>query len=260
MDKNITPWKIDINCDLGECLNGDHLSLERKLMPLISSCSIACGGHAGDHESMSKVMEEALKHNVLIGAHPSYPDKANFGRSWIDITQEDLFISLINQISSLHKIANQQGATIHHVKPHGALYNQAAIDYEVSAVIIKAIKYLDIQTKIFCLPDSATEKLALLEGVEVVREGFVDRKYNEQGRLMARSDKQAVIEKEEEAVDQFLLMVTQGKVLTLDKNAIPMKVDTICVHGDNSNAEKILRACHFAAQNNNIQIGAYGRD
>jgi UPF0271 protein len=88
----------------------------------------------------------------------------------------------------------------------------------------------------------------------------VDRKYNEQGRLMARSDKQAVIEKEEEAVDQFLLMVTQGKVLTLDKNAIPMKVDTICVHGDNSNAEKILRACHFAAQNNNIQIGAYGRD
>jgi len=160
---------IHINCDLGE--GGEY---DSQLMPLISACNIACGGHAGDVKTMTKTLLLAKENKVEIGAHPSYPDKENFGRVSMKISEENLIISIINQILSLHKIAQEHGEILTHIKPHGALYNDAAKDKNIAEIVLKAIDKCSLNLPIYCPENSAIFHL-IKDKKKVVFEAFADR-------------------------------------------------------------------------------------
>ena len=163
---------IDINCDLGEGFNNEHI-----IMPLISSCNISCGAHAGSLEIMDKVIQLARKHKVKIGAHPSFPDRDNFGRNVLDISNSDLQKSLEDQLTIFKDRALLQNATIHHVKPHGALYNLIAINSEKASVVIAAIQHVFEAVKLYVPYQSRIEEIAIQSGLEIVYEAFAENNF-----------------------------------------------------------------------------------
>ncbi|KJD33083.1 LamB/YcsF family protein [Tamlana nanhaiensis] len=226
---------IDINVDVGEGTGN-----EAQLLPLVSSCNIACGGHAGDEATMRTVVKLAQQHHVKIGAHPSFPDKVNFGRKVLNISYEDLIRSLLNQIRDLLRVLNEANATLHHIKPHGALYNLAAIDAEAARAVIETINQLPFKVKLYAPYKSVLAYLALKNNIEVVFEGFADRNYNEDLTLVSRIHENAVIKDPEEVFKHVYTMVTEQKVLTVNNAKIDIKAETFCVHGDNPNAETLL--------------------
>jgi UPF0271 protein len=218
---------IDLNCDMGEGLDNDAL-----LMPLISSANIACGYHAGDVESMKQTIELALKYHVAIGAHPGFKDKANFGRIEMPITLPYLFDLITEQIYLLKKIAETFGTKLHHIKPHGALYNMAARDARLARTIAAAVKSVDASFILYGLSGSHLIKEA--EGLKLknAAEAFADRSYQSDGSLTPRTLPSAIIEKTEDSLKQVLQMVTQKNVTTIHNEIIPIRAETICIHGD----------------------------
>jgi len=207
---------IDLNCDLGEGLDNEHL-----LMPLISSCNIACGGHAGSIEIMDRVIKMALEHKVKIGVHPSFEDKENFGRVVLNISNEELKQSLIGQMELFKERAKRQEAKVHHVKPHGALYNLIAINQEKAEVVIESIQEVFEKVKIY-VP--------------------YDRNYNDDLTLVSRKESNAILSDSNEIIEHVSRMSTQSKVKTISGNEKIIKADTFCVHGDNENVLEILGA------------------
>jgi len=221
---------IDLNCDLGEGMPNDA-----ELMSFISSANIACGGHAGDADTMQKTVELALKYNVAIGAHPSYPDKENFGRKdLIDvfIRREDMIEIIIEQVNQLKNICIEFGTTLHHVKPHGALYNRAARDKEISSLICKAILQIDPSLILYGLSGSEMKNEADACNIKFASEVFADRTYQEDGNLTTRDSPHALIENEEQALRQVIQMIKTGTVGSLNGKTIPIRAETICLHGD----------------------------
>lgn len=211
------------------------------LMPYLDACSIACGGHAGTPYSMQKTVEVALKYNVSIGAHPSFPDKENFGRKIIAIEKELLINSLIDQIESLKIICKSNDVELTHIKLHGALYNLAAIDVEYANLVLQAFHTFK-ELSIYAPWNSAIDSVAKDLGVNVIKEAFADRRYHSDLSLVSRNKKNAVIHDSIDAVDQVLSIVNFKKVKTIDGNIVPFKGDTFCVHGDNSTALEIVKA------------------
>ncbi|MFY0603066.1 MAG: 5-oxoprolinase subunit PxpA [Flavobacteriaceae bacterium] len=226
---------IDINCDIGEGLDNEHL-----LMPLISSCNIACGGHAGSIEIIDEVIKLAIEHDVKIGAHPSFPDRKNFGREVMDISNEELMKSLIAQLELFKGRAFLQQAEIHHVKPHGALYNVITINKEKATVVINAIQHVFKDIKIYVPYNSVIEKVAQEHGVKIVYEAFADRNYNDNLTLVSRALPYALITDKEKVVEHVKKMSERFVVRTVSCNEQPIKAQTFCVHGDNKHAIKIL--------------------
>ncbi|MDB4851541.1 5-oxoprolinase subunit PxpA [Flavobacteriaceae bacterium] len=230
---------IDINCDLGEGLDNEHI-----IMPLISSCNISCGAHAGSIEIMDKVIQLAVKHKVKIGAHPSFPDRKNFGRKVLDISNSDLQKSLEDQLTILKDRALLQNATIHHVKPHGALYNLIALNREKASIVIAAIQHVFEAVKLYVPYQSRIEEVAVQSGIEIVYEAFADRMYNEDLSLVSRTFSNALIQDKLEVLKQVQKISNKQLVTTVNFHEKKIKASTFCVHGDTKNAIEILEYLH----------------
>jgi UPF0271 protein len=230
---------IDINCDLCEGFNNEHI-----IMPLISSCNISCGAHAGSLEIMDKVIQLARKHKVKIGAHPSFPDRDNFGRNVLDISNSDLQKSLEDQLTIFKDRALLQNATIHHVKPHGALYNLIAINSEKASVVIAAIQHVFEAVKLYVPYQSRIEEIAIQSGLEIVYEAFADRRYNEDLSLVSRTFSNALIKDKQEVLKQVQKIANKQLVTTVNFHEKKIKASTFCVHGDTKNAIEILEYLH----------------
>jgi len=227
---------LNINCDLGEGLNNEHI-----IMPLIDSCNIACGGHAGDSGSMIECVEISIKNNVKIGAHPSYPDKINFGRKKIDISPSELSYSIISQIESLETIADSYGLELNHIKAHGALYNQMIIDAELSNFYLDTIKDFKNKCSLYIPYKSEIEKIALKKGFSIIYEIFGDRNYNDDLSLVSRNNENALITDPESVVNHIKTIKETETVKTINGNYKKIKFDTICIHSDTNNSIEILK-------------------
>ena len=218
---------IDLSADLGEGAPG-----EDEIWPLIDSANVACGGHVGDNASMRDAAARARQHGVKLGAHPSYPDRANFGRVSLSMPPDELRASLIAQLDALRKFA-----TLHHVKPHGALYNDAHKDRALAEVIIDAIDDLAI----VCSDTSQMAAAARARGLRVIREAFADRRYVPDGSLMSRKLAGSLLTVDEAAA-QALMLARESAVIARDGSRIAIPLDTICIHADMQHAVERLRA------------------
>ena len=227
---------ININCDLGEGLNNEHI-----ILPLIDSCNVACGGHAGDNASMIECVEISIRNKVKIGAHPSYPDKINFGRKKINIPPSELSISIISQIESLEAISNSYGVTLYHIKAHGALYNQMIIDADLSNFYLDTIEEFKNKYSIYVPYKSEIEKLALKRGFSIVYEVFGDRNYNDDLSLVSRDSENALITDPETVIEHINTIKETNTVKTINGNFQKIKFDTICIHSDTNNSIDILK-------------------
>lgn len=228
-------WHIDINCDVGEGVGN-----ERELLPLISSCSIACGGHAGDDVSMRETVRLAVHHKVKIGAHPSYPDRENFGRFSIDIPSQVLSKSIQEQIAALDSILKVENGVLHHIKPHGALYNDLAKDASLCNIFLEAIAIYKSESMLYAPYGSLIEKMATKRGFKVKREAFADRNYDKHLHLVSRKLPDALLTEPSQVLNHLKTMVIEKKVKTIEGNFIPIRADTYCLHGDTPDALKIL--------------------
>lgn len=222
---------IDLNVDVGE-----GMSNESKLLPLVSSCNIACGGHAGDAQTMQEVVRLAGKHGVKIGAHPSYPDPTHFGRKSMRMSYDSLFRTLRSQVLSLQTIAEEQQLPLRHLKPHGALYNDAAQDEKTAEVIIDLTKALPGELTLYAPFGSVIVRLAEEAGMPLLYEVFADRRYQDDLALVPRDHPKAVITDPDEMYEQVYSMVIHRRVKTINGVERPIKADTLCIHGDHPNA------------------------
>jgi UPF0271 protein len=240
---------IDINCDLGEgCPN------DAELMKYISSANIACGFHAGDHETMRSTVALAQENNVAIGAHPGYNDKENFGRVSMNLSFGEIYDLVIDQILRLHHYCETAGTKMHHLKPHGALYNQAVKDREIAAAIVEAMCAIDSTLIYFGLPNSVMLEEAERVGLGTASEVFADRTYQKDGSLTPRSQPNALIEDIDECIEHVIRMVREQKVIATDGTEVPIKADTICIHGDGEHAVEFASAIHDALTKEGIEI------
>ncbi len=240
---------IDINCDVGEDLDN-----ERDLMPYISSCSIACGGHAGTKKTIIKTIKLALQHTIKIGAHPSFPDKENFGRKVMEISLADLQLSIENQLKLININVKQLGGELHHVKAHGALYNLSATNKETAQVIINAIKNILDDVFLYVPYNSVIQKLAVRNNLKIKVEAFADRNYNTDLTLVSRKNKGAIITDTKILMQHLLKMITENKVISIDGVEVEIIADTFCIHGDNPNVKNLLKFMHKKLLKNGIKI------
>ena len=235
---------LNINCDLGEGLNNEHI-----IMPLIDSCNIACGGHAGDIGSMIECVEISIRNNVNIGAHPSYPDKENFGRKKIDISRSELHDSILNQIENLNSIASSYGIKLHHIKAHGALYNQMFKDKDLSNFYLDTLNNFKDKCYVYVPFNSEIEKSALRKGFKIMYEAFGDRRYNDDLSLVSRERKDALINTPNLVIDQITNIKDLKKIKSINGIYKSIKADTICIHSDTDNSIEILRKINEVFKN-----------
>jgi 5-oxoprolinase (ATP-hydrolysing) subunit A len=222
---------VDLNADLGEGFGQDKIILD-----YVSSANVACGWHAGDPNTMLQCVKWALERGVAIGAHPGYADLANFGRKEMNLPYHDVYTAILYQVSALQGMVLSQGGKLSHVKPHGALYNQAAEDPKLSKAIVSAIKDLDPRLKVVGLAGSELIKVARAEGMVALEEVFADRGYLANGMLAPRGTPGAIIVEESLSLTQTLKMVKEGEVIALDGTRVAIRADTICLHGDSLQA------------------------
>lgn len=230
--------KIPINCDLGEGMPDDAA-----IVPYINEANIACGFHAGDSLTMRTTIAHCLSHQVKIGAHPSYLDRENFGRTVVTLSPTEIYQLVQKQVHILQKIAAESGAKLNHVKPHGALYNESAKNKIVAQAIAKAVFDLDPNLILFGLSQSHSITQAAEMGLRVANETFADRAYVEDGNLMPRSQVGAVHEDVDTLVQQ-VLDIQNGFVKTNLGHKIALTSDTICIHGDGPNALAFAKVIH----------------
>jgi UPF0271 protein len=231
--------RIDINCDLGELPEALTDGTQEELMRYISSANIACGGHAGDAHTMRATMEQALRYKVAIGAHPGYEDRANFGRTELQLNPEQIADSVHNQLLTLAAIADKLGARIAHVKPHGALYNQAARHREVAHAIAEGVLRWRTDVVLVGLAGSLMLEEFRAAGFAVAAEAFADRRYEKDGSLRSRKFPDALLSDPRQAAAQALQIALQGEVTIIDNATIPLHAQTICIHGDSPGATAI---------------------
>jgi len=227
---------IDLSADLAEGAPD-----EDAIWPMITSANVACGGHFGDRQSMTDAVRTARRHNVRVGAHPSYPDRPNFGRKSMAMSPPALRASIVEQISALREIADRERVPLHFVKPHGALYNDAHKDIVLAGVIVEAIREVDPRLALVCPGKSEMAAAARTSGTNVIREAFADRRYNADGSLVSRSIPGSLLTIEE-AADQAELLARERVVIARDGSRVAVAFDTICIHADMENAVERLRA------------------
>ena len=230
---------IDINCDVGEGVENEHL-----LMPFISSCNIACGGHFGDAHSIDETIKLAIENNLKIGAHPSFPDKENFGRKLMQISDDELKKSIQNQLDLfLERLVFFDGK-LHHIKPHGALYNAIAVDEKLADLFVESSRNYLKDAFLYVPYNSVIEKVALKNNINIKYEAFADRNYNNDLSLVSRTHKNALLIGETAVFNHVLYMIKNNQVKTISGLAKEIKVDTFCVHGDTKNAVEIVKSLH----------------
>ncbi len=239
---------IHINCDLGE--GGKY---DAQLMPLISTCNIACGGHAGDAKSMLKTVLLAMENNVEMGAHPSYPDSDNFGRRSLVIPDYELKKSLLNQIQNLHEIVKVQGGKLTHLKPHGALYNDAAKDEKIAQIVLDSVLESGLDLSLYVPQNSIISSLAKGK-IPVVFEAFADRNYNSDFSLVSRAKNNALITQKEAVFKHLLSMFSKGEIVCENDVKIPSVAATYCLHSDTPNSVEIIKFLDKEFSKMNIKI------
>ncbi|MES4611997.1 MAG: 5-oxoprolinase subunit PxpA [Ewingella sp.] len=243
--------RVDLNADLGEGCDNDQA-----LLQLVSSANIACGFHAGDAQTMLQSVRWALQYGVAIGAHPSFPDRENFGRTAMQLPPETVYAQVVYQLGALAAIARAEGGKMVHVKPHGMLYNQAATDPALADAIARAVHSVDPALKLVGLAGSELIRAGSRLGLATSQEVFADRRYQSSGNLVPRSQPDALIESDELALQQTLMMVQQQKVVSREGVAVPVQADTVCLHGDGEHALAFARRLREAFRQQNIQVSA----
>lgn len=247
---------IDLNCDIGESTLLWPYSIDHDiaLLQYVSSINIACGYHAGDADTMQQLINAAIWRNISIGAHPSFPDRENFGRKEMHLDEKDLYRIIFQQIEFIAGIALSNGAKIHHVKPHGALYNMAAKDHRLAFIFCSAIQSYDDDIMIYGLSGSEIIKVADFMGLKSCNEVFADRTYQNDGSLTPRSASNALIGNESESVQQVLQMIIQGEVTSAKGEKILLKAETVCIHSDGKHALKFAKNIHETLHQHGINI------
>lgn len=238
---------IGINCDMGEGIGNEAL-----LMPYIHAANIACGYHAGDEATMEQVVDRCLHYGVHIGAHPSFPDRANFGRTTMQLSLAEIYTLVTDQLTILNAVVVKKGAELHHVKPHGALYNMAAQQTPVAHAIARAVRDFDPSLVYYGLSGSVMIDMAQEEGLQTANEVFADRTYQPDGSLTPRSQPDALITHEALMLEQVLRFIQEQRVRTITGEEIPIKADTICIHGDGVHALAFAKAIHTTLREKNI--------
>jgi len=229
--------KMDINCDLGEGLKNDA-----QIMPYISSCNIACGAHAGDKKLMKTTVLLAKEYKVKIGAHPSFADRENFGRKEMYVPKDLLKEQIVDQVTLLKEITEKNGGVLHHVKPHGALYNMAAKNRDIAKTVIEAVQSIDRDLILYIPFGSVIAKELLNRNHPFYYESFGDRVYLDDLTLMLRKETGSVIENPQRVLKRVKLLINLGTIKTFQGNNIKIESDTVCVHGDNPNAVQIVKS------------------
>ncbi|MDG2173875.1 MAG: LamB/YcsF family protein [Flavobacteriaceae bacterium] len=241
--------KIRINSDLGE-----GTGVEKDIMPFLNSCSIACGGHTGDKSSMTDTILIAKKYDVNIGAHPSYPDKENFGRKNISISNADLSNSLMSQIDDLERIARSLETSLNHIKLHGALYNLSANDLETASIIIKLMRF-KYSDKILYVPyGSLISELAIENNIKIYYEVFLDRNYNNDLSLVSRENNNSMILDYQKMLKRLENVINDNKIQTIGGDYKKILADTFCVHGDSLEIASVIRDLFNEINKHNLEI------
>ena len=246
--------EIDLNCDMGESYGQFIVGNDQAIFPFITSCNIACGFHGGDPLHIENTIKLALKNNVQIGAHPSYPDLMGFGRRPIKMPLRELKSLIKYQIAAVKGLAESLGAEIKYVKPHGALYNSVAENKDEAYTLIDAIQSISAELALMGLAGSPIERIAKELEIKFISEAFADRRYTEEGRLQSRSIKGALITDPEEAARQVVAIAKNGEIELSEGKKVAIQAESFCIHGDNPNAEDLLKAITQSLKNESIQI------
>ncbi|PRS46796.1 LamB/YcsF family protein [Bacillus sp. GBSC66] len=250
-------YQVDINCDLGESFGQYTIGADEQILEYVTSANIACGFHAGDPTVMRKTVRMALDKGVQIGAHPGLQDLVGFGRRPMAISAVEAYDLVVYQIGALSAFLKAEGGTMQHVKPHGALYNMAAKNTELSESIAKAVYHVDPSLVLFGLSGSELALAGERIGLQVAHEVFSDRTYQADGTLTSRREPHALIEDDERAVQQVVRMVREGKVRTVQGEDISLKADTVCIHGDGSHALQFAKTITSKLKEASIHLKAF---
>ena len=252
---------IDLNADIGEANSPKWAASEAAIISAISSANIACGGHAGDTASMRLTVRNAKASDVTIGAHPAYPDRANFGRMSLvlgqDIDAKALADTLRAQILDLVEICTAEGVTLAYVKPHGALYNDSVFDAQKADLVASVIADLNLDLAFLGGPNSQMGRAAADHGLRFVAEGFIDRRYTDDGHLLSRKIEGAVIKDQAERLRQARSLATIGQVQTQSGKTLTLKTGSLCVHGDSAGAVETAKQARAAIEAEGLTIKAF---
>ena len=227
---------VDLNCDMGESFGAWTLGHDAALLPFITSANVACGFHAGDPAVMRATVRAALAHNVAIGAHPGLPDLVGFGRRNMDISAEEAFDMTVYQLGALQAVVQAEGGALHHLKPHGALYNMAATNAALAEAIAEAVYRVQPELVLYGLAGSELTKAGEKLGLRTAHEVFADRTYQANGTLTPRRQPDALITSADAAIAQVLRLVQHGVVRSQQGPEVAMRADTVCLHGDGAHA------------------------
>jgi len=247
--------RIDLNADVGESYGAWSLGEDEALIPLVTSVSIACGAHAGDPDVIARTVAIAARHGVAVGAHPGYPDRAGFGRRAMAMTPGEIERSVVVQVGAVWAAAQAAGVPLRHVKTHGALYNRAARDEDAALAIARAVASIDPGLWLFGLAGSVQVEAGRSVGLQVVEEAFVDRAYEADGSLRSRTLDGSVLDEPAAAAAQALAIV-RGSVTAIDGSVVPVRADTICVHGDLPGAAARARAVREGLEAAGVELVA----
>jgi len=248
--------KIDLNCDMGELPEAIADGTQESLMPSLTSVNVACGGHAGDEQTMKATIEQALRWKLAIGAHPGYADRANFGRLELDVPLNEIAASVFEQVRALAEIAAGCGARVVHVKPHGALYNQAVGNRALAEAIAKGVARWSRDVVLVGLAGSPMLDVFRNAGFVVAAEAFADRRYEVDGTLRSRKFEDALIRDPAEAGWQALSIVERGAVTACDGSKVSVDAQTLCIHGDTPGAPEIATAVARILREAGVTLGA----
>ncbi len=232
---------FDLSCDLGEASTREEQAVEDALWPLIGAGNVACGGHAGDEETMTHAVLQAKQFGVVLGAHPSYPDREHFGRRSMEIAPEDLKVALTLQLRTLQEIALAEGLRLGRVKPHGALYNDLHANQGMAHAVVEAIRDVGEGIAVVATASSAFAEAARSFGLPVIPEAFADRRYRGDGSLVPRGEEGSLLLDVDEAADQAVRLARDGKAMAADGREIEVPFSTLCIHGDMPDAVPRVR-------------------
>ncbi len=245
--------RIDLNSDMGEAVTAGGLAVEAAMMPLITSVSIACGGHAGSPDSMRRTAGLAARHGASLGAHPGWPDSAHFGRVERRVTAQEVTALILEQVGALAEILAGEGLALAHVKPHGALYTMAAKNPDVALALVEGVRRIDPALRLYALAGSALVDVARGAGLTVVKEAFADRAYRADGSLVPRSERGAVLTGDE-AVRRQIRGIIEGAVASIDDVPVPIDAESICLHSDTPGAVALAQVVRRALGDAGVRL------
>ena len=249
---------VDLNSDLGESFGAYKMGMDEEVLKYVTSANIACGFHAGDPTIMGKTVKMAVQNDVMIGAHPGYPDLLGFGRRKMDITKQEAKDYMLYQLGALEAFAKANGTSLQHVKLHGAYYNTASINKEMAEGIIEGLLEYGGDVILMALSGCLLARMAEERGLRVAHEVCADRAYNSDGTLVSRKLEGAVIHDEDLALERIKRMVKEGKVRAIDGQVIDIKADSICVHGDNPKAVQLVKFIRESLEKEGIEVAPIG--